>query len=428
MRLIENGNAVEVQVSPSDLSELEKLNSIWKQRLGLRNLPIIISNRKASFVTLQARNVAGFVRIGELQLEILPKFIADLTEKAGWQTVLWNFLAYGNGLTLSETSAGQASKNLEIPELMADLFLTSLEKASVMGYPIGYRKDKFVSGFLKGRLDPRSYGKLIPVSGRLSNIASRLSPNVLETQLLVWASNKLSTLVREPRLKQALARWRTSVPGVDSVLPTHKIVGSERRYPHLKEALSIAHLLATEKGIIYGRGQMELPGFLWNSDTLFEDVCFRLFQDSARSLGVESEKPRIILATGKNHTGSIIKAHTIPDIMLRRKGQRLISLDAKYKTLASTPSTSDIYQALSVGRVASLKEVGIVYPAEGRNIKARILQPHGAGMPELVHIVEIGLEAFESKSEINRLQQSITEWLSGTAALTEPQKVDLISS
>lgn len=428
MRLIENGYAVEIAVSQSDLQELEKLNSVWKQRLGLRNLPIIISNRRVSSVTLQARNVAGFVRVGELQLEILPKFIADLTDKAGWQTVLWNFLAYGNGLTLSETSAGQASKNLEIPELMADLFLTSLEKASVMGYPIGYRKDKFVSGFLKGRLDPRSYGKLIPVTGRLSNIASRLSPNISETQLLVWASNKLSRLVSEPRLKQALVRWRASVPGVDSVLPTHKIVGSERRYPHLKDALSIAHLLATENGIVYGQGKMELPGFLWNSDALFEDVCFRLFQESARSLGVETEKPRIILATGKNHAGSNIKAHTIPDIMLKRKGNRLLSIDAKYKTLTSTPSTSDIYQALSVGRVTSLKEVGIVYPTEGRTVQARVLHPVGGGMPELVHVVEIGLEAFEAKSGINQLQQSIAEWLSSTAALKGPEMVDSTST
>ena len=427
MRLIENGNAVVVTVSLNDLRELEKLNLVWKQRLGLRNLPIIISNRRASSVTLQARNVAGFVRIGKLQLEILPKFIADLTGKVGWQTVLWNFLAYGNGLTLSETSAGQASKNLEIPELMADLFLTSLEKASVMGYPIGYRNDKFISGFLKGRLDPKSYGKLIPVTGRLSNIASRLSPNVSETQLLVWASNKLSELVREPRLKQALIRWRASVSGVDSVLPTQKIIGAERRYPHLKDALSIAHLLAADSGIVYGEGKMELPGFLWNSDALFEDVCYRLFQDSARSLGVVSEKPRIILATGKNHAGSIVKAHTIPDIMLQRKGKRLLCLDAKYKTLASTPSTSDIYQALSVGRVTSLREVGIVYPAEGRTVRVRVLHPVGGGMPELVHVVEIGLEAFEAKSGINQLQQSIAEWLSSTAALTEPEKAGLTS-
>ena len=428
MRLIENGNAVEVAVSLNDLRELENLNSIWKQRLKLRNLPIIISNQKTSSVTLQARNVAGFVRIGELQLEILPKFIAGLTEKAGWQTVLWNFLAYGHGLTLSETSAGQASKDLEIPELMADLFLTSLEKASVMGYPIGYRKDKFVSGFLKGRLDPRSFGKLIPVTGRLSNIASRLSSNVPETQLLMWASNKLSQLVREPRLKQALIRWRASVPGVDSGLPTQKIIGAERRYPHLKDALSIAHLLAIETGIIYGEGKMELPGFLWNSDALFEAVCFRLFQDSARSLGINSDKPRIILATGKDHTGSIVKAHTIPDMMFQRGGKRLLSLDAKYKTLASTPNTSDIYQALAVGRAAGLKEVGLVYPTEGRTVRTRALHPVGAGEPEIVHVVEIGLGAFERKSGINQLQLSIAEWLSSTDALTVPEMVDLTST
>lgn len=427
MRLIENGNAVEVTVSLNDLRELEKLNLVWKQRLRLRNLPIIISNRGDSSVTMQARNVAGFVRIGELQLEILPKFIADLTEEAGWQTVLWNFLAYGNGLTLSETSAGQARRDLEIPELMADLFLTSLEKASVMGYPIGYRKDKFVGGFLKGRLDPKSFGNLIPVTGSLSNIASRLSPNVPETQLLMWASSKLLRLVREPRLKQALLRWRASVPGVDSVLPTHKVVGAERRYPHLKDALSIARLLATETGIVYGEGKMELPGFLWNSDVLFETVCFRLFQESARSLGIASEKPRIILATGENHAGSIVKAHTIPDMMFHRKGKRLLSLDAKYKILASTPSTSDIYQALSVGRITGLREVGLVYPAGGRTVRSMVLHPAGGGLPKLVHVVELGLEAFKGRSGINQLEQSIAKWLSSTDAFTVPEMADLAS-
>jgi len=420
MRLIENGPSALIPASPNDIIELHTLNERWRKRLRLRELPFSITQAQAGQIGLQARNIAGFVQFGDMKLEILPKFVADRIEQTGWRTALWNFLAYGEGLHLSESTTGQFTEDDGLADLLAELFLQAVASTHVLGFPMGYKEASFTSRFLKGRLDPRSYGRLVPPTGKLTNLATRLTTNIEATQLLKWAGGELAKLVRSPGRRQSLRQWQMLLPDVEPKAPSSGIYTDSHRYPHLTDAFAIAQILLRGQSVNYGGGSAVLPGFLWNSDVLFETVCFRLFSAAVRPLGLSVDKPPLPLASGDG-----IKLSTIPDILIQQKGIPVLSLDAKYKHLGgASPRTSDVYQVMAVGRVSNLRQVGLVYPSIGEDVNIRTMVPEGEGLPETVHVSEIGLEAFVNADSIKSLQQKLTDWID--QLLTEPETLDLV--
>jgi len=420
MRLIENGPSELVLATPDDVIELHTLNERWRRRLRLRELPFAITQAQTGQISLQARNIAGFVQFGNIKLEILPKFVADRIELAGWRTALWNFLAFGEGLHLTESATGQFTEDDGLADLLAELFLKAVAASHVLGFPMGYKETSFTSRFLKGRLDPKSYGRLIPPNGKVTNLASRLTTNVEATQLLKWAGGELARLVRNPGRRQALKQWQTLLPDVGSRAPLRRVYADTHRYPHLTDAFAIAQLLLRGESVNYGSGAAALPGFLWNSDTLFEAVCFRLFSTAVRPMGLSVDKPSLSLASGDG-----MRLSTIPDILIQKSGVPVLSLDAKYKHLGgSAPRTSDVYQVMAVGRVSGLSQVGLVYPSVGKTVTVRNMIPEGEGLPTSVHVVELGLESFVNADGIKLLQTDITRWIKQQVTL--PETVDLV--
>ena len=419
MRLIENGPPELVLASPNDVMELHTLNSQWRKRLRLRELPFVVTQAGTGLIRLQAKNIAGFVQFGDIKLEILPKFTADATEQTGWRTALWNFLAFGEGLKLTDRTIGQFTEDDGLADLLAELFLQAVAATHVHGFPLGYKEANFTSRFLKGRLDPRSFGRLVPPTGKLTNLATRLTTNVEATQLLKWASGELAKVVRHPGRRQSLIQWRMLLPDVESKAPSRGIYTNEHRYPHLADAFAISQILLNGQSVNYGEGSAVLPGFLWNSDALFESVCYRLFTAAVRPFDMSVDKPTLPLASGDG-----ISLSTIPDILIQRNGIPVLSLDAKYKHLAgSSPRTSDVYQAMAVGRVCKLRNVGLVYPSMGERVNSRSIKPQGRYFPETVHISEIGLEAFVNPEGIKSLQKKLTKWID--ELLTESDTLDL---
>lgn len=409
MQLIENGPAELVDGKSLDLSALDQLNQKWRTQLRLSELPFSVIHSKSGMIGLQAKNVAGFVRIGDLNIQILPKFVAGRIDHPGWRTSLWNFLAYGEGLHLTETASGAYTEDDGLTDLLAELFLEAVSGGSVLGFPIGYKESSIQSQFLKGRLDPKSYSRLIPPTGKLTSLATRLTTDIEATQLLKWASTQLMQLVSSPTRRQALHRWQMLLTDVSSSPPRFDVHTDDHRYPHLADAFAISRLLMLGQSVRFGEGVAALPGFLWNSDRLFESVCFRMFSEAIRPLKLRLSKPRLLLASGDG-----LRLNTIPDMMVQDGNRFLLSIDAKYKHLGgSSPKTADIYQAMAVGRVANLPIVGLVYPKIGKGISTRQITPEVDTSPNCISVLEIGLEAFENATSVQTLTGEISIWVEG---------------
>src|SRR6185295_6880782 len=171
MELTENAPATPVVLTPSAAAKVAEASSYWRKALKLREEPLRVTATSAGEHLLEARGVAGFIRVDDLNLEIAPKFLNRASCGPGWRAAMWRFLAYGHGVEALSDAAGHRANEDGIADVLAELFLTSLRGASARGYPLGYRHMRMNSAFLRGRLDPKKYGNLLPVSGRIDIIA-----------------------------------------------------------------------------------------------------------------------------------------------------------------------------------------------------------------------------------------------------------------
>ena len=413
MELTENAPATPVVLTPSAAAKVSEASSYWRKTLKLREEPLRVTPTSSGGHLLEARGVAGFIRVDDLNLEIAPKFLNRASCGSGWRAAMWRFLAYGYGIEALSDAAGEHANEDGIADVLAELFLTSLRGASARGYPLGYRHMRMNSAFLRGRLDPMKYGNLLPVSGRIDIIASQLTTDISTNRLLKWAGNQLASAVEDAGRRQRLLAWSGELPGVKTVLPRSQSVPSpQRHHPYLVHAVEIAKLLQDDMLAGYQAGELTVPGFLWDSERLFERAVRRLFHDACQPLGLGVIKERLKLARTSDH-GHETFTYTTPDVTLRRGAHAVFHADAKYKVFNEHPVNEDFYQVLAAGRVSDIEAVALVYPSHGSEIRTKSYRPFGTGSPNTVFIITIGLEAFATGKEIRRLRERLRTILAG---------------
>lgn len=415
MELVENAPPVPVELTASQAVSIADTSTHWRKKLRLREDPIRLSIGANGSYLIEARGVAGFIRVGEVTLEVAPKFINRETAGAGWRAAMWRFLAYGHGIQALSDAAGSPTKEEGIADVLADMFLASLKGAAARGYPVGYRTSAFATAFLRGRLDPREYAKLLPPTGKLRVLAPALTTDTPTNRLLKWAGSELAATVEEPQRRQQLINWLGELPGVSSAAPSARAVPLPRRHhPYLVHAVEIAKLLLDDWEAGYESGELLLPGFLWDSENLFERAARRLAGEACRSLGLSVVKAPHPLARLQS---SEIDARldTTPDITVQAGGSPLLLMDAKYKVLGDHPNNADIYQVLAGGRVSGVGSVALLYPAGDNSLATSSYVPFGAGLPSVISTVRIGLNAFSSRSALRLLRDEFASWISQQA-------------
>jgi 5-methylcytosine-specific restriction endonuclease McrBC regulatory subunit McrC len=305
-----------------------------------------------------------------------------------------------------------------IADFLADLFIASVDTAALMGYPLGYQTQRRLSPFMSGRIDPRRIARLAIPDGQLPVEMKRLTRDTDLGRLLKWAGRELSRLVESGERRGRLRAWIANLPEVaDTPRTLLRSASVSHQFPHLKVAIDIAHMLLADHWGEYGNGALNLPGFLWRSETLFEKAMLRLARQSAHPLGMTADKRRHRLAIESGGTGRL---STTPDIDVHRGGESVVLLDAKYKILGEMPSTDDVYQVVSAGRVCSVRRVGLLYPSEGLGLHVRTFDVMGAGMPSILALVSVGFQSFESLATVRVLKTQLTSWFreSGRARAT----------
>ena len=421
MEVVENDQAVILEIDQSAVREILASSELWRRQLKLKSQPFRLSKLAKNKYSFEARGVAGFIRIRNITFEIAPKFLNRHTAGPGWRTAMWRFLTYGRGIEgLSQTS-GHYGVEDGISDLLADIFLTSLKGASSRGYALGYKQIANNSSFLSGRLDPKKYSKLLPVTGKIGVIASKLSSDIATNRLLKWAGNELARTVESPARRKRLQLWSDELPNVSAVAPLAKQVPTpNHQYPHLVHAIEVSKLLLEDREVGYSEGVQNLPGFLWDSDDLFERATRRLFSEAARALGCNVSKRRYPLAK-TTIDGEEKRTHTTPDICVWNSNKTVFIADSKNKSITRhrNPSNNDFYQILAGGRVQSVPAVGLLYPFRGTGITERQFKPEGDGSPAIVFVITVGLESFSTRAQVRALRDDITSWMESAIATQE---------
>lgn len=368
LTLVEYGEPVELHVSETAVEELLEHGEAWRRRLGLSQPPLEIGLREGA-VTVRSRDVAGFLRIGDIDLEIAPKFLSGPAIESGrWRIALWRILAAveENPLLAPPTLAHEEFSS-SISDLMGWSFLASLAAGRLRGMPRGYVEGQDRLHVLRGRLDASRTSELVLRPWQIDCVFDDYSEDIAVNRLLRWAGEALAGEVLSRRLHRRLTEECAALCGVGSMPPG--ILEAERlvlqpQHRDLEPALTIARLLLRGHSLVHRRGSFDVHGFLWKSADVFERFVFRLMSHVARRVGgVRITKNTVPL--GRPTTSNVRGFGTEPDVRFSDLlGVTRLVLDAKYKNWSGlAPKREDRYQVIIGGWVTGAKRVGLVYPA-----------------------------------------------------------------
>jgi len=412
LELIEYGPDIVVEMSDTDARALVSASARWRSRLALDRPPISVTPASEGSYSIAARDVAGFIKVGNHAVDIAPKFLSQDSAGPQWRRALWRFLAYGGGIETLDDGAGlNVDSSLGVADLLADIYLASLAGSATRGFALGYRSHRIQSQFVRGRLDPRGFARLLPPTGRVGVISTSLTRDVPLNRLLKWAGLELARTVDSTTRRRRLLEWANGLEGVAPLPPEPQTVHlSNRHHPHLMRPAEIALMLLNDTARSHHDDARELPGFLWDSEDLFERSVRRLFREAAQPLSLRVAKRRHKLAK----LNDAVPEHwtfTVPDLDVHDSHRSVLMVDAKYKAVGLDPSASDMYQVLAAGRVRGTSSVALVYPKTSGPAHWWSFSPEGNGLPSRVFIMTLGIEEFATSARLDALRGSVRRFI-----------------
>lgn len=418
--LHEYGRSRQYALGDVDLDLLDEANARWKKLLGLADDPIR-TTVEGGTVTLRAEGVTGVVRVGELDIEISPKFLDQ--SRDGWQSVLWQILTLvEGGLVDDALTRADEAPTMSVPDLLAEMFLSSFARGAGRGLPRGYMTLKGSGPALRGSLDLARIGEWLSRPWQLPYVADYLTDNTSLARLLRWTAETLAATVRHAGRARALREVTSTMAHVD------------RRPPHLFDAqriqLGLQHrgleparivgvLLLEGAGLAHAKGAHALSGFLWNSDEIYENFVFWLCARAASRQHLVVDKR--VIRFGEVVAGSGRPLETTPDVVFRdRCGVPVAVLDSKYKLWGSRPKSSDTYQVLTAAHVLGCDRLSLAYPDSKERMPTswRVESLLGARTVELTAL-PLNLMALAEPRGVEFLIDTISGWLLGSAPAWE---------
>lgn len=419
IRLQEYGSPVVCGVDEIDLQSLTEANTRWRRALNLKDDPIRVEDIGDGQVRLRAEAVTGVVRVGSTDIEISPKFLSSAEGR--WQSVLWRILSVVEGGHVDDafTTANEID-SLSMPDLLAEMFLASYAKGGARGLPRGYLVESASGPTLRGALDMTKFGEWIARPWSIPYVADLLTDDTPLARLLRWAADCLAATVKSPGRARALREVAAGLSHVGS-LPPHLLdaqrieLGTQHR--GLEPARVVGLLLLDGAGVHHALGKHALSGFLWKSDTIYENYVYWLCGRAAGRRGERVSKHSIKFGTLVSGQGSLLE--TVPDVVFRdADGYAVAVTDSKYKVLGTRPKSSDTYQVLTAGHVLGCRRVSLTYPVETDQEPTvwKVASELGGDEIELTAL-PLNLMALAQKDGQEHLVQTIQGWLTRRIAL-----------
>lgn len=421
IELQEYGEAVFYLAKDIDLLKLAEANKRWRRILGLSGDPIRVENLGNGLLKLRAEAVTGVIRIGNIDIEIAPKFlnVAD----GSWQTVLWRILTVVEGGHIDDnvTTADHLT-SLSIPDLLAEMFLASYAKGAARGLPRGYLAEQGEGNILRGKLDTSRLGGWVAHPWVLPYVTDILTDDTALARLLRWSAECLAAMVKSPELARAMREITSGLAHIGKT-PPH-LLEAQRIFlgplhQGLEAALVVGLLLLEGAGIHHTNGDHALSGFLWNSDIIYENYVYWLCRRAANQCGKRINKNEIKFGQIIKGEGSKLK--TTPDVVFHdANGVPVAVTDAKYKRLGSRPKASDTYQVLTAGHVLGCQKVSLTYPvAINREITVWRVPSELGGCDIELTVLPINLMGLTQPGGQQALIDTIRTWLVGELFATD---------
>ncbi len=414
IRLQEFGEPVILRAEDINIRTLIEASNRWRKILGLSVEPFKVENIGSGQIKLRAESITGVVRVGNTDFEIAPKFL-DASE-GNWQSVLWRILMVveGGHIDDSLTSAHHGTA-LALPDLLAEMFLASYSQGAARGLPRSYLTEHNKGNTLRGAFDISRINEWVPRPWVVPYIADYLTDDTSLTRLLRWSANCLSATVSLPSRSRALREIVANLTHVGR-RPPHLIEARRTQlspqHQGLEAARLVGLLLLEGAGVNHASGEQALSGFLWNSDTIYENYIFWLCQRAANQRGIKATKNEVKFGQILRGEGSNLK--TTPDVVFRNAtGNPIAVADAKYKRLGSRPKASDTYQVFTAGHILGCQKVSLTYPSSNNRVHTVWSIPSALGGKDIeLTALPINLMSLSMPDGQKALIDTISSWLS----------------
>jgi len=385
LRVYEHGSLLVApgQLTQTQLDALARFNDTHHQRyfrLGHRRLI--------------ATSFVGYVQVGKLGVEILPKLDRDTSGTSGsarWQSFLLEMLRVSLGLTLhSPTGAALALGRPTLLDLVALRFVTEVERLLHEGLAKGYREVESNGTTFRGRLlaGPHTRANFARADRFYVRHASFerdvLINRVLAAALDILSHQVLSVAVRV-RVCAAAATFPELSGGVVSAEDCARLslTRSTLRY---REALTLARMILQHRAPDLRGGAHEVFAVLFDMNVLWESYTGWLLRRAAPpSCEVLLQEARPFW---QPRPGAARKVR--PDMVLRDRatGSVVLIADAKWKALeGGIPDDEHLKQMFVYNHLFHAEQAVLIHPtaAEGqRRLSGSYLdRSHRCGTAEI---------------------------------------------
>lgn len=351
------------------IQELEKLNETRK---------FIEITRKR----LKPLNYVGVVKVGDLTLEIFPKFItdrmgnADLTKKDVVAKNLLKMLQYTHTVNIKEIDYANIFKEKHsFFEVFISIFARNLLSLLKFRQNKEYVRKHDEIRFVKGKIDFKRYTNPAKLHIIPCTYYERTVDNTIN-RVLKYTVYLMSRIVEDRENYRTLCRILDLLDSVTlkPVTIQHiKSISFNRLNADFKPFIDICSIFLEGATLTLQASTVETFSLLIPMESLFEQFIAGVIQSEELHKDVFGDDARLEV---QKHIGYLIEkdgknlAGMRPDIVIRL-GEEKIIIDTKYKLLNQEDrklgvSQQDLYQMYAYCRETNAKKALLLYP-EGLN-------------------------------------------------------------
>ncbi len=311
----------------------------------------------------------GYLEVGELALEILPKADkarAEPGDAMAWRNGLFEMLRIATGLRLEAlTSASQRTGRSSLIDLVASRFVDEVQVLLRQGLTKGYREQIENGPTFRGRLLVAEHVRANHARADRVYVKTQVyDRDVTLNQILGAALDVLGSLALSPGCAARAADCRAAFPETTHSVVTDRtfdrvVLGrSTVRYVN---ALTLARMLLSQSAPQLRSGRSRVFALLFDMNLLWERYVAALFRRAAGASLEVSTQERHLLWTGETHRRGIR-----PDIVVRSRATNKVLLiaDTKWKVLREGPPLdSDLQQMFVYNELLGGARSLLVYPS-----------------------------------------------------------------
>lgn len=304
------------------------------------------------------KNYVGGLKVGSLQIEILPKLDKDL-EEAPLRGALLQLLKHTELLKIDQIGLAQLDlKEETLLSIYLQAFLHSVEQLLQRGLFRSYEQRIQQSKNWKGQIQfPQQLKQAWRQRSEVISKQTNYSYQNHWHRLLYAALRQVLALDSTPKLRKWADRLLMVFPPQEPIQAKKEdfqnLDYDQKRLPY-KNAMQLAELILLGYQPQLKTGQLSVFGILFDMNRLYEEYVYRKMQ-AALELGESLER--------QSSSPFWANKQLRPDLLLKLGEEQLV-LDCKWKLLQQTePNDQDLRQIYVYQQHFGAKEGWLLYPS-----------------------------------------------------------------